>query len=56
MDIDVKAIRKRLKLTQQKLADKLGVTRMTVHNWENKEKKPSPLARRQIARLINGKH
>ena len=55
MDIDIKAIRKKLKLTQGQLADKLGVTRMTIHNWENKQKRPSNLAKRQLERLVNGK-
>lgn len=55
MDIDVGAIRKRLGLTQEELADKLGVTRMTIYNWENKKKRPSNLAKRQLDRLANNK-
>jgi transcriptional regulator with XRE-family HTH domain len=31
---EVRAIRIRLKLTQQKLADKVGVSRVTVARWE----------------------
>jgi len=51
MEIDIKAIRKKLGLTQEALAKKLGVTRMTVYNWETKKKKPSNLAKRQLSRL-----
>lgn len=48
---EIKELRKRLKLTQQGLADKLGVARETVAHWEVSKKKPSNLARRQLARL-----
>lgn len=33
-ELDVKAIRKKLGLTQKKLAEKLGVAEATVQNWE----------------------
>ncbi len=52
---EVKELRKRLKLTQQALADKLGIHQVTVARWENGSKKPSNLALRQLARLFNGK-
>lgn len=55
MEVDIKAIRKRLGLTQGGLAEKLGVTRMTIYNWENREKRPSNLAKRQLARLATDK-
>ena len=51
---EIKRLRKRLKLTQLKLADKLGVTRATVINWEHRLAKPSRLARRQLDRLERG--
>lgn len=53
MDIkeDVKALRKALRLTQQELADELGVAMNTVSRWELGQKRPSKLALRQIARL-----
>lgn len=51
MEIDVKERRQKLGLTQQELADKLGVTRMTIYNWEHEKKRPSKLALRQLERL-----
>jgi DNA-binding transcriptional regulator YiaG len=50
-DIDVKAIRAALKLTQAALAIELGVDVMTVRRWEWKKARPSQLARRQLERL-----
>lgn len=52
MKIDIKNIRKRLKLTQEQLAQKLGVTWVTINRWENGKFNPSPLAIREIQRLI----
>lgn len=49
---DIKTMRAKLSMTQQALADALGVDRITVLRWENNQKKPSNLAKRQIARLI----
>ena len=48
---DIKGLRKKLGMTQQELADKIGVDRVTVARWEAGEKKPSNLARRQLQRL-----
>ena len=48
---EIKELRKRLKLTQQQLADKLGVHRVTVAEWETNHKRPSNLAKRQLERL-----
>ena len=48
---DIKELRKKYKLTQQQLADKLGVHQVTVAEWEAGRKKPSNLAKRQLARL-----
>ena len=48
---EIKKIRKRLKLTQTQLADKLGVTKTTVLNWEHQISRPSKLAKRQLDRL-----
>jgi len=47
----VKAIRKRLKLSQAQLAEKLGVDKMTVSRWERGETRPSKLAQSNIDNL-----
>ena len=48
---EIKALRKKLKMTQTELANALGVHRVTVAEWEGNRKKPSNLARRQLNRL-----
>jgi len=48
---EVKEIRKHLKMTQQELADAIGVDRVTVARWESDHKRPSNLALRQLERL-----
>ena len=50
----VRSLRERLGLTQEKLAAKLGVTFASVNRWENCKTKPSPLALKQIADLLQG--
>ena len=50
---EIKELRKKLKMTQQGLADKLGVHRVTVAEWEAGNKRPSNLAKRQLVRLVN---
>ena len=52
MKVNIREIRKRLNLTQQQLADKVGVYRETIARWESGESKPSPLALREIERLL----
>jgi putative transcriptional regulator len=47
----VKELRERLKLTQEGLADVLGVSFATVNRWENGWTAPSKLALRQIDML-----
>jgi len=49
--MDIKDLRKKLKMTQQQLADVLGVDNFTISRWERHENKPSRLAQRQLARL-----
>lgn len=50
---EIKELRRSLKLTQQEFADKIGVDRVTVARWETNNKRPSKLAKRQLARLAN---
>ena len=47
----VKSLRERLKLTQQDLAQQLGVSLATISRWEHGHNRPSKLARRQLERL-----
>lgn len=49
----VRELRQTLKLTQEKLAVQLGVTFPTINRWENGHATPSPLALKQIERLLN---
>lgn len=48
----IKEIRKKLNLSQEEFAKKLGVSFASVNRWENGQTKPSKLARRQIMSLI----
>lgn len=47
----LKSLRKKLELSQEELAQKLGVSFTSVNRWENQQTKPSKLARRQIETL-----
>ncbi len=49
----IKAIRQHLKLSQEELANKLGVSFTSVNRWENGQTKPSKLARKQLEALCN---
>jgi len=49
--MEIKELRKKLGMTQQQLADKLGVDDLTVSRWERHVAKPSRLAKRQLDRL-----
>lgn len=48
---DIKDLRERLNLSQQELADKLGVAKDTVSRWEVGKQRASQLAQRQLRRL-----
>lgn len=50
----VRELRRRLGLTQEKMAARLGVTFPTINRWENGRAKPSPLALKQIEELLVG--
>lgn len=49
-EINVKELRLRLGLTQERLAQKLGVSLISVHNWERGTRRPSPLAQEALLR------
>ena len=44
----IKDLRKRLNLSQEEFAQKLGVSFTSVNRWENGQAKPSKLAKKQI--------
>lgn len=48
----IKDLRKKLKLTQKQLAKICHVDSLTLGRWENGLHRPSPLALRQLKRLI----
>ncbi|ACC84165.1 helix-turn-helix transcriptional regulator [Nostoc punctiforme UO1] len=48
----VRETRQYLKLSQVKLATMLGVSFHTVNRWENGRTRPSPLAMKQIEKLL----
>jgi len=52
---EILELRKKLKMTQQQLADAIGIDRVTVARWETGKKKPSNLAKAQLARLAKSK-
>ncbi len=44
----IKSIRQKLGVSQEELAQRLGVSFTSVNRWENGQTKPSKLARRQL--------
>lgn len=48
---EIRNLRIRLNLSQQKFAEKLGVSITTVVRWENSIANPSPLALEKLIRL-----
>jgi len=52
---NIKTLRKKKKLTQQKLADKLGVNQLTINDWENGHKFAQPLNLVSLASLLGVK-
>lgn len=49
----VQEMRQRLKLSQAKFAEKLGVSFQSVNRWENGRTKPLPVALKQIEHLLH---
>lgn len=47
----VKALRERLRYTQQEFAVRVGVSVSVISRWENDEQEPSKLAGRELERL-----
>ena len=50
--MDIKKLRKKMGLSQDKFAAKLGVAPYTVRRWESGATAPSPMARRVIEELF----
>jgi DNA-binding transcriptional regulator YiaG len=48
---NVRALRRRLGMSQEKFAAALGVSFSTVSRWENAHRKPSPLSWRAVREL-----
>ncbi|MBF6042304.1 helix-turn-helix transcriptional regulator [Pseudomonas sp. P154a] len=48
---EVKALRKKLIMSQENLAAELGVSFATVNRWENGKTQPSKLAKNQFERF-----
>ena len=51
MDIKVKELRAKVGLTQEDFAHLLGVTTVTIHNWESGKTKPSRMARKLLEEI-----
>ena len=49
--MNIRDLRDKLGLTQEELANRLKVDRVTVAKWETTSRRPSRLAQRQIDRL-----
>ncbi|MFB2834102.1 helix-turn-helix domain-containing protein [Floridanema evergladense] len=48
----IRELRRRLGLSQEKLAAKLGISFQTVNRWEKGRAKPSPLAMQSIKQKL----
>ena len=51
--MDIKAIRRRLGLTQSQLADRLPTTIRTIARWENEAIKPHQIAQARLKALLD---
>ncbi len=52
IQLNIRAARERLGITQEQLAIALGVSRITVNRWENGSRLPSILVLAKIAELV----
>lgn len=50
-NLDIKAIRKIFDITQDELAQRLGVEQSTVSMWEGGKRAPSGIAQRMLAQV-----
>lgn len=50
---NISKLRKSLKLSQEKLAEKIGVTRQTISNWELGETYPNPEQLKLLSKTLN---
>ena len=51
-DLKIKELREVLLITQQELADLLGVTNVTVNRWENNKSNPSLKEKRKLVKMF----
>ncbi|MHB8097505.1 MAG: helix-turn-helix transcriptional regulator [Erysipelotrichaceae bacterium] len=51
-DLKIKELREVLLITQQELADLLGVTNITVNRWENNKSNPSLKEKRKLVKMF----
>ena len=49
---NVRTVRRRLGMSQEKFAAAIGVSFSTVSRWENAHRKPSPLSWRAVQELV----
>lgn len=53
MQLSIEALRVNVGMTQQDVADRLGVSRQTVMKWEKGEVEPKELVLYALAKLFN---
>ncbi len=49
----IKELRKRLGLTQEQFAQKVGVTFVTMNNWEKGHRRPHPFLLKKLLSMAN---
>jgi DNA-binding XRE family transcriptional regulator len=52
----VKAVRKKLLITQEQLANEIGCTRQTINRWENGKKLPSLIVESKFDKFCEKKN